>query len=96
LKQTALVLNDHSEWVTITHPFHPLHGRKFAVLKERLVGNVSTVVLHGSSQGTFAVPCEWTDKLAGWEHPTVFDASKLLQLRELVSEISKKKSAKRS
>lgn len=88
LKQTALVLNDHSERVTITHPFHPLHGQQFAVLKERLVGNISTIVLRGTSQGTFAVPCEWTSKSDPFDHPIVFDVSKLLQLTELVLEIS--------
>jgi hypothetical protein len=96
LKQTALVLNEHSEWVTITHPFHPLRGQQFAALKERLVGNIPTVVLRGSSQGTFAVPCEWTSKSDSIDHPIIFDAIKLLQLSELASEISKKKIAKKS
>ena len=82
------MLNEHSEWVTITHPFHPLHGRQFAVLKERLVGGIATLVLHGSSQGTFAIPYEWTSKSVPVDYPTVFDALRLLQLRELVSELS--------
>ncbi|MGI0133771.1 MAG: DUF5372 family protein [Candidatus Micrarchaeaceae archaeon] len=90
------MLNEHSEWVTITHPFHPLYGQQFAVLKERLVGIIPTVVLRGSSQGTFAVPCEWTSRLDSLDHPTVFDAGKLLRLSELVSGISRKKIAKRS
>jgi len=90
LKRTALDPNECSEWVTITHSFHPLSGQQFGVLKERLVGGVPTVVLRGSSQGTFAVPCEWTSKSDPFEHPIVFDAVKLLQLSELIAETSKR------
>jgi hypothetical protein len=82
--------------VTVTHPFHPLHGQQFAVLKERLVGNIPTIVLRGTSQGTFAVPYEWTSKCDAFDRQAVFDAIKLLRLNELISEISEKKSAKRS
>jgi hypothetical protein len=94
LKRTALDPNECSEWVTITHSFHPLSGQQFGVLKERLVGGVPTVVLRGSSQGTFAVPCEWTSKSDPFEHPIVFDAVKLLQLSELIAETSKRRMQK--
>jgi hypothetical protein len=90
------VLNEHSEWVTITHPFHPLHGQQFAILKERMVGAIPTLVLRGSSQGTFAVPCEWTNRSTSLDRPTVLEATKLLQLTELVSDLRKKKFGKRS
>ena len=88
------MLNEHLGWVTVTHPFHPLHGQQFAVLKERLVGSVPTVVLRGSSQGTFAVPCEWTSRSVPFDRPTVFDAAKLLRLSELIAEVSTSKCKK--
>jgi hypothetical protein len=46
----------------ITHPFHPLKGKSFVILKCRSVAGVETLVLQGSSRGTFAVPKEWTDQ----------------------------------
>ncbi len=44
------------------HPFHPLRGKQFAVLKSRCVRGVECLVLKGSESGTFAVPRDWTDQ----------------------------------
>ena len=44
------------------HPFHPLRGKRFAVLKPRVVRGVDCLVLKGSESGTFAVPREWSDQ----------------------------------
>ncbi|MHB8974204.1 MAG: DUF5372 family protein [Pirellulaceae bacterium] len=46
----------------ITHPFHPLRGKQFAVLKSRCVRGVECLILKGSESGTFAVPRGWTDQ----------------------------------
>jgi Family of unknown function (DUF5372) len=46
----------------ITHPYHPLRGRQFAVLKLRKVGDVQTLSLRASSGESLAVPLEWTDR----------------------------------
>ncbi len=48
--------------VQITHPFHPLSGKKFPVLKSRCVRGVECFVLMGSESGTFAIPQDWTDR----------------------------------
>jgi hypothetical protein len=45
----------------ITHPFHPLRGQRFPVLKIRLVSGVPCVSLRHADRGSFAVPQEWTD-----------------------------------
>ena len=45
----------------ITHPFHPLRGQHFPVLKIRRVSGVSCVSLRHADRGSFAVPQEWTD-----------------------------------
>ena len=48
-------------WAEICHPFHPLRGQRFEVLKERRVGGVDTLILQELERGTFSVPREWTD-----------------------------------
>ena len=44
------------------HPFHPLRGQRFTVLKSRIVRGVECLVLKGSESGTFAVRRDWTDQ----------------------------------
>ena len=54
--------NQSYEWAEITHPYHPLRGRRFAVLKRRSVAGVETLILRKApDQGTFGIPLEWTD-----------------------------------
>ena len=79
------------------HPFHPLRGRRFLVLKSRLVRGVECLVLKGSESGTFAVPRDWTDQTrsdvyrdAGIE-PRVFKLESLLSVVELSHSISRKR-----
>src|SRR5438105_2460693 len=45
----------------ITHPFHPLRGQRFVVLKVRTVSGVETLSLRQAELGSFAVAREWTD-----------------------------------
>ena len=47
--------------VEITHPFHPLRGQKFAVLKLRKVSGVATLSVRHPELGSFAVREDWTD-----------------------------------
>jgi hypothetical protein len=47
---------------TITHPYHPLRGQSFVVLKARRVGGVQTLILRGAADDSFAVPLAWTDR----------------------------------
>jgi hypothetical protein len=49
-------------WAEIRHPFHPLKGQRFAVLKERRVSGVDTLMLRDAVRGSFAVAREWTDR----------------------------------
>ena len=46
----------------IIHPYHPLRGKRFPILKSRCVRGVECLVLKGSEAGTFAVPRDWTDR----------------------------------
>jgi hypothetical protein len=82
-------------WATITHPFHPLRGQRFAVLKSRLISGIESLSLRGTTGGTFAVPRNWTDlahpsPYAGLElAPLVFDFECLVAVAELLGEIER-------
>jgi hypothetical protein len=56
-------------WAEIIHPFHPLRGRRFEVLKKRRVAGVDTLILRELERGTLSIPREWTD----WADPTPYD-----------------------
>jgi hypothetical protein len=57
-------------WAEIVHPFHPLHGQRFEVLKKRRLAGVDTLILRELERGTLSIPREWTD----WADPTPYDA----------------------
>ncbi len=65
-KYTTSPCSGSSGSARITHPFHPLNGESFTVLKRRRYGGIETVILRGPSDGSFAVPLEWTD----WQPPS--------------------------
>jgi len=79
------------------HPFHPLRGKQFAVLKSRLVRGVECLVLKGSESGTFAVPREWTDQARPDAYrdaeiaPRFFKLESLLSIVELSNSMFKKR-----
>jgi hypothetical protein len=81
----------------ITHPFHPLKGKSFTILKTRSVAGVETLVLQGTSRGTFAVPSEWTDQADpcaahSLDHQLpIFDPRRLLTLVDLIRQSGHKK-----
>jgi hypothetical protein len=60
-------------WAEICHPFHPLRGQRFQVLKTRRVAGSETLLLRDLVRGSFAIARDWTD----WADPTVADARDL-------------------
>jgi Family of unknown function (DUF5372) len=48
-------------WAEVRHPFHPLRGQRFPVLKTRRVGGTETLILREPTRGSIAVRREWTD-----------------------------------
>lgn len=48
-------------YTTITHPFHPLHGRNYEVLKVKEVNKERLYSLRTGS-GVVCVPESWTDR----------------------------------
>jgi hypothetical protein len=83
-------------WATITHPFHPLRGQRFEVLKNRRVAGVNTLILRHADRGSYTVAQEWTD----WGLPDASISSTktthklavkpLLQLADLLAELSER------
>ena len=71
----------------ITHPFHPLRGQRFVVLKIRRVSGVATLSLRHVDLGSFGIPQEWTDfgpPLESAGTPLLIDAFGLCELAKLV------------
>jgi Family of unknown function (DUF5372) len=69
-------------WAEIRHPFHPLRGRRFEVLKKRRIAGVDTLILRELERGSFSVAREWTD----WADPSLSD-SLGLPLRRLDAQL---------
>src|ERR1019366_9107107 len=46
---------------TVTHPFHPLRGRTFEVLKVRRLSGQEMLSLRHPNLGSIAMPRDWTD-----------------------------------
>jgi len=91
---TAHSLNDQLGWAEIHHPFHPLRGQRFGVLKTRRVGGTDTLILKQHERGSFSVPREWTDwgtpsALVGLAiSPCHFDIGMLLDLIALIEQLT--------
>ena len=62
--------SSHLGWAEILHPFHPLRGQRFQVLKTRRVAGVEALILRELERGTFSIAREWTD----WADPSPYDA----------------------
>jgi hypothetical protein len=48
--------------VTVTHPFHPLAGRRLRVLFERRLPDGPAVSCEGGPLGSVMLPLSWTDR----------------------------------
>ncbi|MGO8809891.1 MAG: DUF5372 family protein [Candidatus Sulfotelmatobacter sp.] len=80
------------------HPFHPLRGQSFPVLKKRRVAGIDTLILRGLEHGSFSVAREWTD----WADPDpysalglpprLWDVNLLLDLVNLLEQLSSQSS----
>jgi hypothetical protein len=71
------VLNEHLGWAEIRHPFHPLRGQRFPVLKTRRVAGTDTLLLGHEERGSFSIAREWTD----WGAPSTHDDASITACR---------------
>jgi hypothetical protein len=82
----------------VVHPFHPLRGQRFVVLRVRHVSGIETLSLRHADLGTFAMPREWTDwappsaQTFGGGVPLLVDAFGLAALAELIASLAKGRS----
>src|SRR5450631_4524029 len=81
LERTTQVTNESLGWAEVRHPFHPLKGQRFPVLKTRRVGATETLILRDPTRGSIAVRREWTD----WDTATACDAAMPTQQLSLES-----------
>jgi len=87
-------------WARITHPFHPRRGQRFQILKVRQISGVQTLILRGTSGGTFTVNQEWTDHAEPSPYSSlnindpILSVSLLLALAEFVKNIYQKNKKK--
>ena len=86
-------------WAEIRHPFHPLRGQRFEVLKVRRLAGVDTLILRELERGSFSVAREWTDwadvpayDLLGLSPPRL-DANSLFELVTLLEQLDTRPSA---
>lgn len=91
LARTTQFPNESLGWAEVRHPFHPLRGQRFPVLKTRRVGGTETLILREADRGSLAVRREWTD----WDTGAVCEASSprlafesLVELAQLVERLS--------
>jgi len=91
--RTALGHSSPLGWAEICHPFHPLRGQRFEVLKQRRVAGVDTLILRELERGTFSVAREWTDwaDLSRYDSlvfpPRRLDADSLFELVALMDQL---------
>ena len=85
-----------SRLVRITHPFHPLSGRKLACVGERYNRYGMTLLLQVDDESVCSVPPQWTDVVAVdpeitmGGHRALFRVVDLLELVGLVDRLSKR------
>lgn len=93
--RTALEPKSDLGWAEIRHPFHPLHGQRFQVLKARRIAGVDTLLLRELDRGTFSIAREWTDRADPSPYgplgfpPRRFDADSLFELASLLEQLTK-------
>jgi hypothetical protein len=79
--------------IEITHPFHPLRGQKFVVLKLRTVSGVATLSARHPDLGSFAIREDWTDWSVASTTPMsqalMIDAFGLAELAEIVESLGR-------
>ena len=59
----SLQPNEVSDYVVVTHPFHPLSGQRLEVLFERRQAAGLVLSCDGGPLGRMLLPAAWTDRV---------------------------------
>ncbi len=71
----------------MTHPFHPLSGRRLRVLFERKLPSGLAVSCEGGPLGSLMVPLAWTDRgVPAADAPLTYEV--LIELAGVISAIN--------
>ena len=71
----------------MTHPFHPLSGRRLRVLFERKLAGGLAVSCEGGPLGSLMVPLAWTDRgVPAADAPLTYEV--LIELAGVISAIN--------
>jgi len=63
-QSTARDPSDETQFVRVTHPFHPLHGREFTLVDYRNTWGEERVYFHDDSGRLRRLPAAWTSAAA--------------------------------
>jgi hypothetical protein len=88
---TAHISNNNFGNLTITHPYHPLNGKSFDILKIKQINGARRYSLHVDND-ILCVPESWTDRCAIQSNQVelgtaIFDMRHLTELVELLRSI---------
>lgn len=75
--------NEGSEFVVVTHPFHPLAGQRLEVLFERQMPAGLALSCDGGALGRMLLPATWTDRVTS-ERPTRLSYEVLVDLAAVI------------
>ncbi|WP_429481559.1 DUF5372 family protein [Paraburkholderia youngii] len=90
-QSTARDLTDEAQLFRVTHPFHPLYGREFALADRRNTWGEDRVYFHDDRGDLKRMPAAWTSAAAPNAFETVsagrshFRIEDLLQLTMLIA-----------
>jgi hypothetical protein len=82
--RTALRPKPALGWALITHPFHPLCGQRFAVLKVRKIGGQEVLSLYDENKGSLSIPRDWTDQAELPSYADLMEPAPILEVRCLL------------
>jgi hypothetical protein len=71
--------------VEITHPFHPLRGRRFQILNRKHWCNDEVFTIHEAGSAPINVPREWTDL----RDPEPYDIPSIVRPRIIFDALSR-------
>jgi len=91
---TTLQFNELSDFVEITHPFHPFRGQRHPRIASKKWEQRDHLSLAVVGRGTLYVPREWTDQadpIAYSSHgPLLLSYERLAELAEFLTHLRKK------
>jgi Family of unknown function (DUF5372) len=91
---TTLQFNELSDFVEITHPFHPFRGQRHPIVTSKKWEQRDHLSLAVIGRGTLCVPRDWTDRadpiVYSSHGPLFLSYERLVELAEFLTHLRKK------